>query len=391
MKLHEYQAKELFHRYSIPVPAGIMAESPSAAQAAARRLGVSPLVVKAQVHAGGRGKGGAVRFSTTEQEVAAATAAILSTSLITAQTAATGVMPRRVLVEQWFDPAQELYLSLIADHTSATLLIMASPAGGMDIETVAATTPEKITKVKVDPLLGLQPFHCRQVAFGLGLPAALHRPFSDLLTGLCRLFVENDCTLVEINPLAITKAGQLLALDAKIDLDDNGLRRHPELLGWRDEGEEDPQELAAARAGLNYIKLDGNIGNLVNGAGLAMASMDLIKQSGGEPANFLDVGGGASSAMIAEGLRIILSDPKVKGILINVFGGILRCDILATGIIQAATNNDITVPMVIRLEGTNVLEGRRLLAESGLELITAVDLADAAAKIAAIVKHGGGA
>jgi len=388
MNLHEYQAKELFRRYSVPVPAGNIAENTSEARTAARKLGVYPLVVKAQIHAGGRGKGGAVRFATSEQEVADATAAILSTPLLTAQTGMTGAVARRVLVEQWIDPARELYLSITADRESATLLIMASQAGGMDIEAVAAATPEKIIKVKVNPLLGLQPFHCRQVAFGLELPAALLQPFTDLLTGLFRLFMENDCTLMEINPLAITKAGQLIALDAKIDLDDNGLRRHPELMNWRDEGEEDPLELAAARAGLNYIKLNGNIGNLVNGAGLAMATMDLIKQGGGEPANFLDVGGGASSAMIEEGLRIILSNPKVKGILINIFGGILRCDVLATGIIQAAKNNEIKVPVVVRLEGTNAEKGRRLLAESGLELITAADLADAAAKISAIVKNG---
>jgi len=391
MKLHEYQAKELFRRYSVPVPAGIVASSAPEARAAAHTLGIFPLVVKSQIHAGGRGKGGAVRFATTEQGVMDAAASMFSTSLITSQTVVTGEVVRRVLVEQWIDPARELYLSIVTDRESASLLIMASRAGGMDIEALADATPEKIIKVKVDPLLGIQPFHCRQVAFGLELPADVQRPFTVLLTELFRLFMENDCALVEINPLAITGDGNLLALDAKIELDDNGLQRHPELMGWRDEAGEDPLELAAARAGLNYIKLSGNIGNLVNGAGLAMATMDLIKQGGGEPANFLDVGGGASSAMIEEGLRIILSDPKVKGVLINVFGGILRCDILATGIIQAAKNNKITVPLVIRLEGTNVEAGRRLLAESGLELITAVDLTDAAEKISAIVKNGGGA
>jgi len=388
MKLHEYQAKELFRRYSVPVPIGIMVASATEAQAAARKLGVYPLMVKAQIHAGGRGKSGAVRFATSEQEVVEATAAIISTPLITTQTGVTGVVARCVLVEQWVDPERELYLSILVDHASASLLIMASQAGGMDIEAVAAATPEQLIRVKVDPLLGIQPFHCRQLAFGLELPVATHRAFIDIVTRLFLLFMENDCNLLEINPLAITGAGHFFALDAKIDLDDNGLRRHPELIGWRDEGAEDPLELAAVRAGLNYINLGGNIGNLVNGAGLAMATMDLIKQSGGEPANFLDVGGGASSAMIEEGLRIILSDSKVKGVLINVFGGILRCDVLALGVIQAARNNTIKVPVVIRLEGTNVETGLRLLDESGLKFTIATDLSDAAEKISAIVKNG---
>jgi len=388
MKLHEYQAKELFRRYSVPVPEGITASNPGEALDAARRLSAYPVVVKAQIHAGGRGKGGGVRVARNDQEVTEAATVILGSRLVTAQTGPQGRQVHRLLVEQVLDLARELYLSIIPDRSSAALLVMASQDGGMDIETVAANTPERIIRVKVDPLLSIQPFHCRRVAFGLGLPPILHRHFTNLLTNLFRLFVENDCGLVEVNPLVVTGDEQLIALDAKIDLDDNGLPRHPELASWRDEAEEDPLELAAARAGLNYINLDGNIGNMVNGAGLAMATMDLIKQAGGEPANFLDVGGGANAAMIEEGFRIILSDPKVRGILINIFGGILRCDVLAEGIIQAARSSRINVPVVIRMEGTNVDKGRRLLADSGLELTTAVDLADAAGKIAAIINSG---
>jgi len=388
MKLYEYQAKELCRRYGVMVPPGLMVESVAAAREAARQLGVWPVVVKAQIQAGGRGKGGGVPIATNETEVAEAAAALLDRPLVTAQTGPTGQLVRRLLVEQRLEVARELYLGLIPDRASGDFLLMASESGGMDIEQVAAATPEKILKVAIDPLLGLQPFHCRRVAFGLGLPAELHQPLTLLLTGLFQLFLENDVALVEINPLAITSTGQLVALDAKIELDDAGLARHPELAAWRDETVLDPSELAAARAGINYIKLDGNIGNLVNGAGLAMATMDLIKQAGGEPANFLDVGGGASVAMIEEGMRIILADPQVKGILVNIFGGILRCDLLAEGLIRAARSHKITVPLVVRLEGTNADEGRRLLAESGLELITAADLNAATALIATIVKGG---
>ncbi len=388
MKLHEYQAKELFRRYLLPVPEGFTATSVTEAREAARKLGVYPVVVKAQIHAGGRGKGGGVRIAATEMEAEEAAASILASPLVTAQTGPAGKKVGRLLIEQGLDLARELYLSIIPERATGSLLILASQSGGMDIESVAKATPDKIVKVRVDPLLSLQPFHCRQVAFALGLQPSLHRQFAAILTGLFRLLLENDCSLIEINPLVVTGGGQLVALDAKIDLDDNGLSRHPELAAWRDEAEEDPLELAAAKVGLNYINLDGNIGNMVNGAGLAMATMDLIKQAGGEPANFLDVGGGASAAMIEEGFRIILSDPKVQGILINIFGGILRCDILAEGIVQAARNSQINVPVVIRMEGTNVEEGRRILAESGLALITAADLTDAAAKIADIVNSG---
>jgi len=388
MKLHEYQAKELFRRYAVPVPEGAPAADVSQALAVAQRLGVWPLMVKAQILAGGRGKGGGVRRVADEAGLAEAAAAILSAPLFTAQTGVAGQVVHQLLVEQQLEVARELYLAITPDRASGTFLIMASQSGGVDIEAVARAMPDQLIRVAIDPLLGLQPFHCRNLAFGLNLPVTLHHSFAELLTRLFQLFLENDCALVEINPLAITPAGQLVALDAKVELDDAGLPRHPELEVWRDAAAIDPLELAATRAGLNYIKLDGNIGNLVNGAGLAMATMDLIKQAGGEPANFLDVGGGASVAMIEEGMRIILADPQVKGILVNIFGGLLRCDLLAEGLIRAARNHTITVPLVIRLEGTNAGEGRRLLAESGLNLITAGDLSEATARIAAIVRGG---
>jgi succinyl-CoA synthetase beta subunit len=389
MKLHEYQAKELFRRYALPVPAGEAAATVGEALAAAEKLGRWPLAVKAQILAGGRGKGGGIRTVANAAELAAAATALLGASLVTAQTGPAGQVVRRLLLEERVAVAREFYLGLLPDRSSGAFLLLASAAGGMEIEAAAQDGPGQIIRVAVDPLLGLQPFLCRRLAVGLGLPAELHQPLAGLLHGLFRLFLENDCALVEINPLALTDAGQFIALDAKIELDDAGLPRHPELASWRDEDALDPLELAAARAGLNYIKLSGNIGNLVNGAGLAMATMDLIKQAGGEPANFLDVGGGASVAMVEEGMRIILADPQVKGVLINVFGGILRCDLLAEGLIRAARQHQLAVPLVVRLEGTNAEAGRRLLAESGLEMIPAADLAEATARIAAIV--GGGA
>jgi succinyl-CoA synthetase beta subunit len=386
MNIHEYQAKELFRRYGIPVPAGSVARDGDEAVAVARALGHYPVIIKAQVHAGGRGKGGGVKLANSAAEVRRAATEIIGMTLVTKQTGPAGKKVGKVLVEQGLDIARELYLSIVPDRAAARIMIVASRAGGMAIEAVAAATPEQISKVMVNPLLGLQPFHLRQLQFALGLEKTTAAAFAALLTRLYRLFTEMDCSMLEINPLVVTTDARLVALDAKIEIDSSALYRQPEISAWRDETEEEPLEVAAARAGLNYIKLDGNIGTIVNGAGLAMATMDLIKKAGAEPANFLDVGGGASAAMIEEGLRIILGDPKVKGILINIFGGILRCDILAQGVVAAARRTGLTVPVVIRLEGTNVEEGRRILAESGLELITAVDLADAAAKIAAIAK-----
>jgi succinyl-CoA synthetase beta subunit len=385
MKIHEYQAKELFRKYRIPIPAGGVAFSAAEAVKIAEGLGGYPVVVKAQIHAGGRGKGGGVKLARSAEEAKAAAGAILGMTLVTHQTGPEGRRVGKVLVEQGLNIVKELYLSLVADRASAKVVVMASEAGGMDIEEVAAKTPEKIIKVFVNPLLGLQGYHCRQLAFGLNLPPAAVKAFTPMVQGLYRLFVETDSSLVEINPLVLTAEEGLIALDAKINFDDNGLFRHKELLELRDVEEENPLEVEASKFNLNYIALDGNIGNMVNGAGLAMATMDLIKQAGGEPANFLDVGGGASAAMVENGFRIILSDKNVKGILINIFGGILRCDTLATGVVEAARKTDIRVPVVVRMEGTNVEEGRRILAESGLNLITATDLKDAARKVAGLV------
>ena len=386
MKIHEYQAKELFRKYGVSTPEGRVAFSSAEAVETAQTLGGYPVVIKAQIHAGGRGKGGGVKLAQSEQEVAGIAGQIIGMNLITRQTGSGGQKVKKVLVEQGLDIAKELYLSIIADRATAKIVIMASEAGGMDIEEVAAETPEKIIKVAINPLQGIQAYHCRLVAFGLNLPPAVIKPFVALLKNLYRLFVDYDGSLVEINPLVLTADDNVIALDAKINFDDNALFRHKDILEYRDLDEEDPLDVEASKHNLNYINLDGNIGNMVNGAGLAMATMDLIKIAGAEPANFLDVGGGASAEMVENGFRIILSDPRVKGILINIFGGILRCDILAEGVVQAARKTGINVPVVIRMEGTNIEEGRRILAESGLDLITATDLKDAAAKVADIAK-----
>jgi succinyl-CoA synthetase beta subunit len=386
MKIHEYQAKELFKRYRIPVPAGGVAFTAAEARKVAEGLGGWPVVVKAQIHAGGRGKGGGVKLARSAAEVEEVAGQILGMTLVTHQTGPEGRRVRKVLVEQGLDIRSELYLSIIPDRATAKIVIMASEAGGMDIEEVAAESPEKIIKVFVNPLSGLQGFHCRQLAFGLRLPPEAAKAFTPMVQNLYRLFVEYDCSLLEINPLVITAGQAVIALDAKINLDDNALFRHKDLLEYRDLDEENPLEVEASKFNLNYINLDGNVGNMVNGAGLAMATMDLIKRAGAEPANFLDVGGGANAEMVENGFRIILGDPNVKGVLINIFGGILRCDTLASGVVEAARKTGIQVPVVVRMEGTNVEEGRRILAESGLNLVTAADLADAARKVAEIVK-----
>ncbi len=386
MKIHEYQAKELFRKYRIPVPEGGVAFSVEEARKVAAGLGGWPVVVKAQIHAGGRGKGGGVKLARSEEEVQQAAGGILGMTLVTHQTGPEGRLVRKLLVEQGLNIAKELYLSIVPDRATAKIVIMASEAGGMDIEEVAARSPEKIIKSFVNPLLGLQAFHCRQLAFGLNLPPAAAKNFMPMIQNLYRLFVEYDCSLVEINPLVLTTEEAVIALDAKITLDDNALFRHKDILELRDLDEENPLEVEASKYNLNYINLEGNVGNMVNGAGLAMATMDIIKHAGAEPANFLDVGGGASAEMVENGFRIILSDKNVKGILINIFGGILRCDTLARGVVEAATKTGIQVPVVVRMEGTNVEEGRRILAESGLNLITAADLKDAARKVAEIVK-----
>ncbi len=384
MKIHEYQAKELFRKYHVPIPAGGVAFSSEDAVKISNTLGFYPVIVKAQIHAGGRGKGGGVKLAKSSEEVRSTAESILGMSLVTNQTGPEGRLVKKVLVEQGLNIKKELYLGFIPDRTTAKIVIMASEAGGMDIEEVAEKTPDKIIKVFINPLSGIYPYHCRDVAYGLNLPADSVKEFTGMLNRLYKLFTDCDCSLLEINPLVITAEDKVIALDAKINFDDNALFRHKDILGYRDIDEEDPLEVEASKFNLNYIKMDGNIGNMVNGAGLAMATMDIIKLAGAEPANFLDVGGGASAEMVENGFKIILGDKNVKGILINIFGGILRCDVLAEGVVQAAKKTGITVPVVIRMEGTNVEIGRKILSESGLNLITAVDLKDAAQKVAAI-------
>lgn len=386
MKIHEYQAKELFRNYDLPVPAGGIAFSVDEVVKTAEKLNRFPVVVKAQIHAGGRGKGGGVKLCSSMAEVKTAADGIIGMNLITHQTGPEGKTVKKVLVEAGLNIRHEFYLSLVPDRASADTIIMASREGGMEIEEVAEKSPEKIIRVNVDSATGLQAYHCRKAGFGLELSGAALKSFTSMLQKLYRLFVETDASMVEINPLVLTDDDQFIALDAKVDFDDNALYRHPDIKEMRDPDEEDPLELEASKFNLNYISLDGNIGNIVNGAGLAMATMDLIKNAGAEPANFLDVGGGATSEMVENALRILLMDEKVKGILINIFGGILRCDVFAEGVVRAAEKTGIDIPVVVRMEGTNVEKGRQILADSGLKLETAVDLKDAAEKIAAIVK-----
>ncbi len=385
MKIHEYQSKELFARYGIPIPAGAVAETPEEARAVAEKIGTFPMAVKAQIHAGGRGKGGGVKLARSVDEAVSHAQSILGMTLVTPQTGPEGRNVKRVLIEAGLDIASELYLSLTVDRESACLLIMASAAGGMDIEEVAEKTPEKIIKVLVNPLAGISGYHCRRVAYGLGLPKETVKPFLSLLTNLYKLFVDYDCSMVEINPLVVTANQEIHALDAKVSFDSNALFRHKDIIDYRDFDEEDPLDVEASKYNLNYINMDGTVGNMVNGAGLAMAVMDTIKLAGAEPANFLDVGGGATREMIENGFRIILSDKKVKALLINIFGGILRCDILAEGVVAAARNMEVDVPIVVRMEGTNVEEGRKILAESGMDLFTAMDLKDAGEQVAKLV------
>ncbi|MGQ9689498.1 MAG: ADP-forming succinate--CoA ligase subunit beta [Desulfobaccales bacterium] len=386
MKIHEYQGKELLRRFKVPVPPGEVAESPAEARQVAMELEQGPFVVKAQIHAGGRGKGGGIKMAATPEEVEDVAAQIIDMTLITPQTGPEGRLVKKVLVEQAQDIAKEYYLGIVVDRSLARPVIMMSSAGGMEIEEVASRTPELIIKEAVDPAVGLLPFQTRNLAFGVGLPPDHLRAAGTFITNLYQLFVSLDCSLAEINPLVLTKDGDLLALDAKINLDDNALFRHHDLADLEDPDEMDPLEHEAKKHHLNYIRLSGNIGAMVNGAGLAMATMDLIKAAGAEPANFLDVGGGASAEMVANGFRIILSDARVKGVLINIFGGILRCDRLAEGVIKAVQEVQVKVPIIIRLEGTNVEEGRCLLNESGLTFTVAQDMQDAARKIAALVQ-----
>ena len=385
MKIHEYQAKELFRKYNVPVPDGNAAFSVDEAKENAANLGGFPVVVKAQIHAGGRGKGGGVKLASSMEEVETLAGQILGMTLVTHQTGPEGKLVKKLLIEAGQKIEKELYLSLLVDRATASIVIMASRDGGMDIEEVAANTPERIIKVYVDPLLGIQGYQLRQVAFGLKLPGAAMKQFSGLLSNLYKFFIANDCSMVEINPLILTLDDKVLALDAKVDFDSNALYRHKDLMALRDLDEEDPLEVEASEYNLNYINLDGNVGNIVNGAGLAMATMDIIKNAGATPANFMDVGGGASSEQVENAFRIILADDKVKAVLINIFGGILRCDNFARGVVGAAQKTGINIPVVVRMEGTNVDEGKKILADAKLNLTSAVDLSDAAQKIAAAV------
>ena len=383
MNLHEYQSKDLFQKYHIPVPKGVTVSTQEAAVAASAALGGSRWVVKAQVHAGGRGKAGGVVLADSPEQVGSAAARLLGTRLVTHQSGPDGLPIGTLLIEEPTAIARELYLSCLVDRESKQILFMASAAGGMDIEKVAAETPERIFTIRVHPAAGLHPFHVRRLGFGLGLDPAQMKALGGILDGLYRLFRESDASLVEVNPLVVTQAGDLIALDAKVNLDDNALYRHADLEALRDMSQEDPREAEAKAHELSYISLDGNIGCMVNGAGLAMATMDLVKLHGGAPANFLDVGGGATAERVAEAFKLILSDSKVRAVLVNIFGGIVRCDLIAEGIMQAVREVHVAVPVVVRLEGTNAQQGLAMLAASDLPVETADSLREAADKVVA--------
>ncbi len=387
MNIHEYQAKEILRTYGVAVPRGRVAVTPEEAQAVARELG-GFCVVKAQIHAGGRGKAGGVKLVRSPEEAREAAGAILGRRLVTHQTGPEGREVKKVLVEEGCPVAREFYLGMVLDRQTASVAAIASPEGGVEIEEVAARSPEKILRLAVDPGLGFQDFQGRKLAYSLGLPQEVVRQAVSLMRGLYRAFIERDASLAEINPLVLTQTGDLLALDAKMAFDDNALFRHPELQGLRDLDEEDPREVEASKFDLSYIALSGNIGCMVNGAGLAMATMDIIKHYGGEPANFLDVGGGATTEKVTEAFKILLSDSRVQAVLVNIFGGIMRCDVIANGVVEAARQVQLHVPLVVRLEGTNVDLGKKILAESGLNLVAASDMADAAKKVVEAAQKG---
>ncbi|MBI4398124.1 MAG: ADP-forming succinate--CoA ligase subunit beta [Candidatus Omnitrophica bacterium] len=381
MKIHEYQAREILERYTLPVPKGFVAETPAMAQRAAREIGHYWLAVKAQVHAGGRGRAGGVALVKSEQELLSAASRILGMELKTAQMAGGSIKVHQVLVTEQVPIAKELYLAITLDRERGLPCAIFSASGGMDIEELAKKSPEKIIAVHFEPSTGLAAFRARDLIFSQGFEAATALELAQIVEKLVRIFVDMDCSLVEVNPLVITKEGKAVLLDAKISFDDNGLFRHPEFIGLRDEKQEDARELEAAEHGLSYVGLDGNIGCMVNGAGLAMATMDLIKLAGGEPANFLDVGGSATAGKVTSAFKIILRDSKVQAVLVNIFGGIMKCDIIAQGILDALREVKISVPLVVRLEGTNVETGREILKHSGIAIITANDLKDAAEKV----------
>jgi succinyl-CoA synthetase beta subunit len=384
VKIHEYQAKSVLARFGVPVPRGEVAFTPDEAVDVARRLGGKIAVVKAQIHAGGRGKGGGVKIAKSLDEVEQLAKQLIGMTLVTHQTGPEGRKVGRVLIEEGLEIDRELYLSILIDRASASPVIIASAAGGMDIEEVAAKEPEKILREHINPGTGIAPFQGRKLAFGMGLSGAVANKLVKLLESIYKAFIETDASMIEINPLILTKGGDLLALDAKVSFDDNALYRHADLKELRDIAEEDPLEVEASKFSLNYIRLDGNIGCMVNGAGLAMATMDIIKLAGGEPANFLDVGGGANAEQIKNAFRILMADKNVKAVLINIFGGILRCDVLAQGVIAAVTELGVRVPIVVRMEGTNVEEGKRMLRESGLSFTTADSMGEAAEKVVAL-------
>jgi len=386
MNLHEYQAKDVFRNYGIPVPSGRVAASADEAVKAAEALGGSVWVVKAQVHAGGRGKAGGVKVARDLDTVRSATEAMLGTRLVTKQTGPEGLPVEHVYVESGSDIDREIYLSLTLNRERGRIALIASAAGGMDIEEVAAKAPEKILTVNIHPAAGLQGYQCRQLAFGLGLKGAQVAEFQSMAFGLYQLYLEKDASLVEVNPLIVTKSGSLMALDAKINIDANAVFRHTDMAKLRDSNQEDPMERRASEHDLNYVSLDGDIACMVNGAGLAMATMDLIKLHGGQPANFLDVGGGATSERVTAAFQLILSNPKVRAVLVNIFGGIVRCDLIADGVINAVKNVGVKVPVVVRLEGTNADKAREMLATSGLTITAATDLTDAARKVVASAK-----
>jgi succinyl-CoA synthetase beta subunit len=386
MKIHEYQAKGILGQYNVPVPRGEVAFTADEAEVAAKNIGGS-VVVKAQIHAGGRGKGGGVKIARDAAEAAEIARKMLGMKLVTHQTGPEGRIVQRLLIEETLPIERELYLGIVLDRAQGLPVFMASAAGGMEIEEVAAKTPDLILKEAFDPGIGLQPFQARKLAFGIGVPAASVNAAAAAMGALARAYVAKDCSLAEINPFILTKDGKVYALDAKINFDDSALYRHKELIDLRDLNEEDPLEVEASRFGINYIKLDGTVGCMVNGAGLAMATMDIIKYAGGSPANFLDVGGGASAEQVKNAFRILLSDPHVKAVLINIFGGILRCDTLATGVVAAARDLHIAAPIVVRMEGTNVELGRRILRESGFDFTVADGMRDAAEKVVRLAAH----
>jgi succinyl-CoA synthetase beta subunit len=387
LKIHEYQAKAVLARYGVPVPRGEVAFSAADAADIARRLGGDVVVVKAQIHAGGRGKGGGVKLAKSPEQAEQIAKEMLGMTLVTHQTGPEGRKVHRVLIEEGLQIDRELYLSILIDRAAEAPVIIASAAGGMDIEEVAARQPEKILNEPVDRGTGVVPFQARKLAFGMGLDTGTANKFVKLLGAIYEAFIDTDASMIEINPLILTRSGDLLALDAKVSFDDNALYRHPDIRDLRDTTEEDPLEVEASKFNLNYIRLDGNIGCMVNGAGLAMATMDIIKLAGGEPANFLDVGGGASAEQIKNAFRILMADKNVKAVLINIFGGILRCDVLAQGVIAAVRELGVPVPIVIRMEGTNVEQGKRMLRESGLNFTTADSMGEAAEKVVALASQ----